>query len=349
MVLTRRILKVGFFGSDNFSVNCLKKILPLTKGDNPVISSLDIITRSPKVGGRGMKSIRDVPIATFAQENNLNLLRADKKSDIIELIQNDYNIAIAVSYGKLIPNAFLSTLQFGGLNVHPSILPKYSGPAPLHRALLNGDKITGCTIQTLHPTTFDKGDILVQQEYKIEENTDLTKLSKDLSYLGGDLLATTLKNGLFDSTVETYKTISPVEEFSYAGKVLKNESQINWDEDSSVKILRKYQTLGPLFTFKNAIPKKKKANTPVSKRVVLSDIKIASDITLTESENLQKNGDFIISDDLSSILMKTKAGYIKSDKLKAESFGEENPEKFFNGLRKKFGNEENHFHFTQLQ
>ncbi|OUM53304.1 hypothetical protein BVG19_g2573 [[Candida] boidinii] len=349
MVLTRRILKVGFFGSDNFSVNCLKRILPLTKGENPVISSLDIITRSPKVGGRGMKLIRDVPIATFAQENNLNLLRADKKSDLIELTKNDYNIAIAVSYGKLIPNEFLSTLQFGGLNVHPSILPKYSGPAPLHRALLNGDKVTGCTIQTLHPTTFDKGDILLQQDYKIEENTDLSKLSKDLSVLGGDLLATTLKNGLFDSTAPTYKTISPVEKFSYAGKVFKNESQINWDEDSSVEILRKYLTLGPLFTFKKATPKKKKANTPLSKRVVLSDIGITKDITPTEAKNLQKNGDFVISDDLSSIVVKSKVGYVKSDKLKAESFGEEKPKEFFNGLRKKFGNEEHSFHFTQLE
>lgn len=339
------MIRLAYFGSDHFSINCLKQILPLFKSSNQIISHLDIITRNPKLSGRGMKQLKDVPIASFANDQSLNLLRADKNSDFKNLLlNNNYDLCIAVSYGKLIPSSFLQTLKFGGLNVHPSILPKYSGPAPLQRALLNNDKITGVTIQTLHPTEFDKGDILSQEIYNIKFNETIISLTNELSILGGHLLKNILEKKLYDSNSSDFKILKPKLDYSYANKIQSNERQINWNIHSSFDLYRRENTLGHLYTFKSFTPKKKsinKLNQNHFKRIVLSN---ASSIVtpLSDSDKLLPNGTFrLINND--KFQVKVNDGFVTYSEIKTEGYGSEDGSKFFNSLKKKFGSTDNVF------
>lgn len=162
-------IRIAFCGSDLFSIYSLRSLLDYAAQNPSHIQSIDLLTRKPKPAGRGRKTIHSVPI--LSELHNINSSNSspilsftpESTSDFLHL-QNtrQYDLVIAVSYGKLIPHQFLSLLTYGGLNVHPSLLPKYSGASPLHSALLNRDPYTGVTVQTLHPTTFDKGDILFQ-------------------------------------------------------------------------------------------------------------------------------------------------------------------------------------------
>ncbi|GMM27897.1 methionyl-tRNA formyltransferase [Martiniozyma asiatica (nom. inval.)] len=331
-----KLLKVAYFGSDNFSINCLKHILPLRTNH---IGHFDIITRSPKLAGRGMTNLKDVPIASFAAGLGLPVIRADKKIDFEPLCQTSYDLCIAVSYGRLIPSSFLSTLKYGGLNVHPSILPRYSGPAPLQRALLNNDKTTGVTVQTLHPTEFDKGDILLNEEYTIKPDENLESLSEELSNKGGILLKEIIEQGLYDKNSPKYNTLQPQLEFSYASKINKSEAKIDWTTFTAGDIIRRAGVLESLYTFKQWTPKKKnkKSNGLQLKRVVMSGIK---EYKLKETDNeCEKVAEFNLNKE-GDVYVKTIDGYFTAEMFKTEGYIAEEPSKFFNGLNKKFGSKD---------
>lgn len=333
------MLKLAFFGSDYFSINCLKQIIPLLHAPSsatPLISHLDVITRSPKLSGRGMKQLKDVPIASFSALESLNLLRADKKADFSDLMNRNYDICIAVSYGKLIPSTFLSSLKYGGLNVHPSLLPKYSGPAPLQRALLNNDKVTGVTVQTLHPTEFDRGDVLLRETYDIKNGETLESLTQELSLKGGLLLRRILEEKIYDVSSSNHSVLQPQLPYSYAKKVQSSERQILWNQFSAFDLYRRENTLGPLYTFKQFVPKKKsKATLNPLKRVVLSKCS-PSLIPLTEADKNLPNGTFRVGE-TDQLEVKVYDGFVSYSEVKTEGYGTENGAKFFNSLKKKFG------------
>lgn len=165
-------LKIAFCGSDLFSIYSFKALLQYSQLHQDKISSIDLITRAPKATGRGRKNLRlveileQLPILQQQYYNNNKQILTHTPESLAEFLeiqkQRNFNLVIAVSYGKLIPAKFLEALKYGGLNVHPSLLPKYSGASPLHFALLNHDLYTGVTVQTLHPTKFDRGKILLQ-------------------------------------------------------------------------------------------------------------------------------------------------------------------------------------------
>lgn len=306
--------------------------MELQKTRGSVIAAIDVIARSPKLSGRGMSKLKDVPIADFAEQNSLSLFRADKRRDFDSLLQNNYDLAIAVSYGRLIPFDFLKSIPFGGLNVHPSLLPKHSGPAPLQRALLENDETSGVTVQTLHPTEFDKGDILSMEEYQIKDDETLQSLTQTLSVLGGSMLRNVLVNCLFDSSSPKYKIIESHQPFTYASKVTKDDSKILWDEFTNLQILKRQATLGNLFTYKLALPKKKNKDASL-KRIVFTNLQ-----TYTPPNNkelsLVEPGSFTLDDD--SFIIKTLDGYLTPECVSTEGLGSEPGNKFFSSLKKKF-------------
>ncbi|GME80323.1 unnamed protein product [Ambrosiozyma monospora] len=365
MTIPKNLLRIGFFGSDLFSITCLKSILPLS----PTFAQLDIITRTPKPSGRGLTTLKDVPIATFAHKHNLNILRADTNHDFTNLLaQHQYNLCIAVSYGKLIPAEFLKSLPFGGLNVHPSLLPKYPGAAPLHRALLNHERTTGVTVQTLHPTEFDKGVILSQKSYDVKRDETIDSLTSRLSVLGGELLKEVLERGLYDPEQQKLVGVEQLEELPRAKKIKSVERQLKWNQMTTFDIYRRYNTLGSLYTFKDAeLSKKDKkklknlqelgkvpqpgiklstglklkmdelaARPKVLKRVLLSDIKEVSGGEKPDESDVTP-GTFIVSGS-GKLHVKTVDGWISVGEVKVEGYGTETPEKFIVGLNKKFGN-----------
>lgn len=328
------MIRVGFFGADHFSVGCLKAILPLYSSTPKTISHLDVITRSPKLGGRGLQHLNEFPVAKFAKENDINVLRAERNADFGFL--PNYDLCIAVSYGKLIPASFLRSLPFGGLNVHPSLLPRYSGPAPLQRALLNQDPMTGVTVQTLHPTEFDKGTILGRQYYKIKRSETYHSLVKALSKSGGKVLYDILLNQKYDSTLPQYETLPPEVPFSYAKKVQPEERQIIWSRYDTFKIVRIFNTLGHLYTFKKYQPRRSQSRELGFRRVVLDDIQESKE-HLFPADSIP--GSFMADpSDTQRLLVKTVDGCISVSNIKVESLGNVSPDRLSNPTKKMFGN-----------
>lgn len=321
---TKKGLRVAFFGSDHFSIPSFKALANLSKSNPEIIESIDLIAKYPKHTGRDLKTVSDVPIAEIAKAEGINIIRAEANKEILDLIPRNYSLAIAVSYGKLIPKEFIEKIPYS-LNLHPSLLPKYSGASPLQYALLNQDEFTGVTIQTLHPTLFDKGQIVDQtDEIKIEKFENLASLTNRLAIIGSDLLIKVLINNSFKNP-----NFKSTYDYSYAKKITPSMKQINWDSNSD-EILAKFNALGPLFSYKEIkVKQRRKPLIHEFRRIIFNDIEI-SDL------NPKLNpGEFALTDN--GLLIKTKNGSILSKNLQFEFQKKEDFKTFFNNLHKRSG------------
>ena len=338
-VQARRIstkpLKVAFFGSDKFSVYSLDKLYQYQKENKSI--DINVIARSIKPTGRNLKKYVDLPIGEYCSQNSIPIHRADSSKDILELDKAiDFNLAIAVSYGKLIPEQFLKSCDYGGLNVHPSLLPKYSGSSPIQYALMNDDIFTGVTIQTLHPTKFDHGDIILQSpEIPIQENDDFCLLRDKLGAIGGDLLIAVLAKELYLH----YPKKQTKYLYSLAPKISPQLSQIDWYKHTPREIKRLADALGPLHTYKFVDIKKKKLNIKENQKVLMSDIQIEQ-----ASVDLNNPGDFKLEN--GRLYIKANGGCISVGSLKFQCCGEENPTEFTRFLKKRSGDTPNTFIFS---
>ncbi|KAF5212344.1 Methionyl-tRNA formyltransferase [Clavispora lusitaniae] len=323
-------LRIAFFGSDAFSVASLARLLRLHHENPSLISSIDVVTRRIKPTGRKLTTFVDLPAGDFATRHGLNLWRADSAEEILNIAPRGPNhMAVAVSYGKLIPAEYLSQMGHGGLNVHPSLLPMYSGSAPLQHALMDDVSETGVSVQTLHPTKFDKGAILAQTSpIPILEDDNYHSLQARLSEVGADLLAHVLEKKLYVPPLSPIK--SPYA-YSLAKKILPETSQIDW-RASSRTIKRLSDALGPLHTFKMVDIIKKKKRVHQHYKVILDDIREHETTSILEKA---LPGEFAFSGN--RILVKTGDGIVSVGSLKFQYCAEENPETFMARLGKRAG------------
>ncbi|KAK9457935.1 formyl transferase, partial [Dipodascopsis uninucleata] len=277
-------LNLVFFGSDEFSIAHLTKLNDLKSKLPNTIDSLHVAVRKPKPSGQGLRFIREVPLSFVARDLGLELHEVETSEDFKKLEQLKFDLAIAVSYGKLIPGKFLSSLPYGGINVHPSLLPNYKGPAPLQWAILNSEHSTGVSIQTLHPTKFDQGQILWQSNrFKIDPKETMISLRQKLASVGSAALEEMcLKLSKLDNPDDYSKEFPPVKsEYSSlktAPKITTDIARIDWINDDAVRIDRVFRGLcKPLFTFKS-VPKRRNKGI-VRRRVLLNNISIGDDFT----------------------------------------------------------------------
>lgn len=317
-------LRIAFFGLDNFSVASLALVHALRQKKPELIDLIDVVTRLIKPTGRGMKNYMELPVGQYAQEHGIPILRADSGADIDQLAGR-YNMVVAVLYGKLIPGTFIGSCGYGGLNVHPSLLPKYSGSSPIQYALMNDDKETGVTVQSLHPTKFDHGEIIAQSEpVGIDPNDTFATLAPKLAQIGGGLLAKVLAEHAFVNP----KGVTPVTEFSLAGKIKPTRYQCNWTKLAR-QIKRQADALGLLHTFKqvNIVRKKKPVTGP--HKVNLNGIhEYKGDSQLAPGE-FKLDGD--------QLVIGCGEGAVTVDRLTFQCCNEETPKKFMSQLEKRTG------------
>lgn len=321
-------LNIGFFGSDRFSILSFQLLLQLQKQRPDLINSLELVARAPKMF---KKRLTDLPILSAFPD--VKLRRADTRRELLALRDTcSFNLLIAVSYGKLIPQELIASMRYGGLNVHPSSLPKYSGSSPVQCALINDDSHTGVTVQTLHPTKFDKGDILVQRNHiPIEESDNYDSLIEKLGLIGGDALSKCIEDRLFINP----NPISPEFEYSLATKFETQDKQIFWEKYTARQIFKRYQALGPLFTRQRCevYSRLQKRDRSYSRRVILDDIKIhGSDDRLSLAP-----GDYRMDDDKRLRIGTIDNLNISVGTILMETFTKETPEQFMAGILKKIG------------
>ena len=201
---------------------------------------------------RGQRLVKS-KIEITAKKLSLNIRtppNLDNEAEYNFLKSIEPDIIVVVAYGKIIPKRFLTIPKFGFINVHASLLPKWRGAAPIQRSIMNLDSETGVSIMKI-VEELDAGPVMHQDKIKINENIDSLVLSKLLSQLGANSIISAIskiENGEANFLEQNHK------EATYAKKISKKESEINWNE-SAKKVLAKINGLNPnpgaWFKYKN--------------------------------------------------------------------------------------------------
>ena len=167
----------------------------------------------------------------LAEENNITVYQPNtmKSEETINLIKDiNPDIIVVVAYGKILPKVILDIPEFGCINVHASLLPKYRGAAPIQWAVLNGDTETGVAVQQMNEE-IDTGDLLLVKKTKIDINETSAELFDRLSFLGADALDKTI-NMIENDSVK--RTPQPDGDFGYAKMISREMSPIDWSKSA---------------------------------------------------------------------------------------------------------------------
>lgn len=187
-----------------------------------------VFSQSPKAKGRGLK-VANSPIQEIAIKHNISVynpttLRTAEAFELIDSLQAD--LIVVCSYGFIVPKNILESKKYGCLNIHPSLLPKYRGAAPLQRAIINGDEKTAVCIMQMDEG-LDTGPVLIKQDLDISYSITLQKLHDECAEIGAKLLINVLAN---------IDNITPVKQSqegaSYAQKLSKQEARIDWGQSA---------------------------------------------------------------------------------------------------------------------
>lgn len=217
-------MKIIFAGTPQFAVPFLEALI---KSPHQVIA---VYTRPDKPAGRGLE-LTASPVKQYALMQQIPIHQPISFRDVTkqqQLQQLAADVLIDVAYGALLPPAILSATQFGCINVHPSLLPRWRGASPIQHAILAGDNITGVTIMQMDEG-LDTGDILCQQSITIDDNDTTASLSEKLIPVGISLLLNTLDK---ISTNTCNKIIQDEKLGTYATKITKEEAKINWHQSA---------------------------------------------------------------------------------------------------------------------
>ena len=213
-------LKVVFMGTPDFAVPVLNKLIEYT---NVVL----VVTQPDAYVGR-KKILTPSPIKQIALNYNIEVFTPNKiKEDYQRIVDINPDIIITCAYGQIIPKIILDLPKYKCINVHASLLPKYRGGAPIHRAILNGDNETGITIMYM-AEGMDDGDIIKQESIKIEDNDNINTLSDKLSILGSQLLIETLPS-IINGTCKSIK--QDENEVTFAYIIKRNEEKIDFNNN----------------------------------------------------------------------------------------------------------------------
>ena len=226
-------MKIIFMGTPDFAVPSLRELIK----HHEVVC---VYCQPPKEAGRGHK-VTKTPVHIFAEENNIEVrtpksLRNAEEQEKFKALGAD--ISIVAAYGLILPNEIINACPMGCVNVHGSLLPRWRGAAPIHRAIEAGDDKTGITIMKV-VLALDAGDMLKKAELAITDTTTVGQLHDDMSELGARLMTEVLND--WDSIVPEVQDESLV---TYAKKIEKSESKLDFSL-SCEELERKVRAFNP--------------------------------------------------------------------------------------------------------
>ncbi len=214
-------LKVIFMGTPDFAVPILESLIEKT--------NVILVVSQPDREKDRKGFLLPTPIKLLAENNNIEVFQPSNiKTDYQKIIDANPDIIITCAYGQIIPEIILNFPKYGCINVHGSLLPKLRGGAPIHHAIINGDKITGMTIMYMDKL-MDSGDIISQRTIPINENDNLDFIYEKMSYLGRDLLIDTLPS-IINGTNKRIKQDSS--EVTFGLNITKEEEKIDFTKSS---------------------------------------------------------------------------------------------------------------------
>jgi methionyl-tRNA formyltransferase len=215
---------------------------------------IGVFTKIDKPNQRG-KKIKFNPVKQYALDNNIDIyqVKSVKTKEVIDKIKElNPDIIVVVAYGKILPNELIEIPKYGTINVHSSLLPKYRGAAPIHYAIINGEKETGVTIMDI-AEELDAGDIILQAKTEITDEDNLESVHDRLAEIGAKTLLEAIK--LIEEG-KAIRTPQNHEEATFVKPISKEETKIDWNK-SKREIFNFVRGLDPFpgafFTFNNKI------------------------------------------------------------------------------------------------
>jgi methionyl-tRNA formyltransferase len=227
--------KIIFIGTPEFGAIILEKLIG--GGYAPSL----VITETDKPAGR-KKVITPPPVKIAAQKFGISIAQPDRIKNYKSEIENlKPDLMVVAAYGQIIPKEILEIPQYGCLNVHPSLLPKYRGPAPVQSALLSGDSETGVSIMLLDEK-MDHGPIIKISNFKIQNpKVSYRELHNQLAILGAKSLIEIIPQWL-------NKKIKPMPQddskATYSRILKREDGKINWTK-SAQEIERQIRAFDP--------------------------------------------------------------------------------------------------------
>lgn len=227
-------MRLIFMGTPQFSVAALDA---LHEAGHEIVC---VYTQPPRPAGRGKKD-RPSPVQARAEALGLLVrhpvtLRSDEAQEPFAALHAD--IAVVVAYGLILPQPVLDAPTRGCLNIHASLLPRWRGAAPIHRAIMAGDAETGVCIMQME-AGLDTGPVLIWQSTPIGSAETTEQLHDRLADIGANLIVRTVA-GLSDLNPVS----QPEEGVTYASKIDKSEAAIDWTRPAT-EVDRKIRALSP--------------------------------------------------------------------------------------------------------
>jgi methionyl-tRNA formyltransferase len=183
------VVKIAFFGTPAFAVPSLERLV--AAGEEIVVA----ITQPDRPRGRGHR-LQPSPLKTAALSHNIPVLQPERVGDpgfAVALASCDANLGVVAAYGKFLPDTILQTPRHGTINVHASLLPRYRGAAPVHRAIIEGDRETGVTMIRL-VREMDAGPMLARVVRPIADDETSDDVDRALADIGARLLVSTVRD-----------------------------------------------------------------------------------------------------------------------------------------------------------
>ena len=216
--------KIIFAGTPDFAAVHLKALI-----DAGIIPCA-VYTQPDRPAGRGHK-LTPSPVKELALLHNIEVLTPENfknKEDVEKFLSFNADLAIVVAYGVILPESVVHGPRLGCINVHGSLLPAYRGAAPIQRALLDGNSVTGVTIMKI-VKELDAGDMLVKAKMPISENDTSGSLFDKLASLGAKTLVENLPAILSEKITPCAQDPALV---TYAKKITKEEARLNFSDSA---------------------------------------------------------------------------------------------------------------------
>lgn len=230
-------MKIIFAGTPEFAVPALAALI--AAGHQIVM----VLTQPDRPAGRGMK-LKPSPVKVLAEQHGLTVFQPEslKNLDVqAQIAASNAEVMIVAAYGLIIPTVTLNAPRYGCYNIHASLLPRWRGAAPIHRALLAGDAETGVTIMEVVPA-LDAGAMVSCGIVPITELDTTQTLHDALSAIGAKLMVATMatlaETGVLVATAQDETLVT------YAHKLEKAEAAIDWQK-SAAEISRQVRAFNP--------------------------------------------------------------------------------------------------------
>lgn len=233
-------VRVCFLGTPEFAVTCLKQLL-----EDEHFDVVAVVTQPDRPAGRKMQ-LTPSPVKAFALSKGLHVISPEsvnKEPMLQEIEKWGAEVGVVVAFGQILSTKFLNLFPKGCVNVHGSVLPRWRGAAPIQRAIEAGDVDSGVALQKV-VKELDAGDIIGIRRTTIKPDQTAAELYEELAQLGADLLHVELMDYIRGNLAPTPQDPAKV---TYAKKIEKTESEIDWSHLSAPQIHNKVRAfnMGP--------------------------------------------------------------------------------------------------------